>query len=89
MCAAILRNRQLSVKLPVGVVRNVSEAIVEVAVRMRWVGFLATPSEREAVRDGFLWCGSQPGVTGCVDNTYFSVKSLFRNARGRVRVKES
>lgn len=65
-------------------VRNVSEAIVETAVRLRWVAFPATPAEREVVKLGFLRCGNLPGVVGCVDGTYIGIRAPSkRNARGK------
>lgn len=62
-------------------IKDVSIALVDTAVRKRWVAFPRTASERAYIKDRFLRRGSITGVIGCVDGTYIGIKAPSKSNR--------
>ncbi|KAL1436368.1 hypothetical protein MTO96_049728 [Rhipicephalus appendiculatus] len=68
-------------------IKDVSIALVDTAVRKRWLAFPRTASERAFVKERFLRRGSITGVVGCVDGTYIGIKAPSKSNRTTLKAK--
>ncbi|XP_037557578.1 putative nuclease HARBI1 [Dermacentor silvarum] len=66
-------------------VRDVSDALIDAAVRKRWLAFPKTAAEREYIKERFLHRGNITNVVGCVDGTYVGIKAPSRSNPDRVK----
>lgn len=61
-------------------VRDVSDALIDAAVRKRWLAFQNTAAERAYIKECFPLRGNITNVVGCVDGTYVGIKAPSMSA---------
>lgn len=70
-------------------VRDVSDALINVAVRKQWLAFPKTATERAYIKEYFLLRCNITNVVWYVDRTYIGIKAPSRSNPGVVKANYS